>query len=61
MAREIIRMASATAKLAPMQAALGVYLGPEVDLVNQISAYVCAQARDLLDIADQIAKVDVRC
>ena len=60
-AREIIRMARATAKLAPMQAALGVYIGAEVDLVYQISAYVCAQARRLLDIADQIAKVDVRC
>lgn len=60
-AREIIRMARAIAKLAPMQAALGVYIGAEVDLVRQISAYVCAQARDLLDIADQIAKVDVRC
>ena len=60
-AREIIRMARATAKLAPMQAALGVYIGAEVDLVRQISAYFCAQARDLLDIADQIVKVDVRC
>lgn len=58
LAREITRMARAIRELAPQQAVTGVYVGTEVDLVQQISRYICAQADRLLTIADQIPKVD---
>src|SRR5471030_127558 len=60
LAREITRMARAIREIAPMQAALDTYVGTEVDLVRQISDYICAQAEHLLSIADKIPKVDAK-
>lgn len=58
LAREITRMAGAIRQIAPMQAALDIYVGAEVDLVHHIADYMCAQATRLLDIVDQIPRVD---
>lgn len=58
LAREITRMAGAIRQIAPVQAALDIYVGAEVELVHHISDYICAQAQRLLHIADQIPRVD---
>ncbi|MCA8094978.1 HipA domain-containing protein [Burkholderia anthina] len=58
-AREMTRMATQAAELAPGLAESGVYAGDERAWVHRISAYVRAQAERALRIAAMVQKVDV--
>lgn len=57
LAREMVRLAKAAGREAPQQAASGIYIGAERDLVQQISSFVQAQAARLLAMAKPMQEV----